>query len=96
MFTILPSLGPFRGGRAPAASSPWTVRVIVGGVTRSASASFPRLSGPPKTTTDRAESAGPPSPEAVSSRATRRRTWMAAEWRRSASSVWLDIEMNIS
>ena len=63
-----------RARTRPAASSPCTVRVMVGGRTRSASASRPRLSGPPKTTTESAESAGPPRPEAASSRATRRST----------------------
>ena len=73
------------------------MRVIVGGVTCSASASFPRLSGPPKTTTDRAESAGPPSPDAVSSRATRRRTWIAGGVEAIGElPVWLDIAIKIS
>ena len=75
---------------------PWrsrslTRREIVGGRTCSAAASSPIVTGPPKTMTERADRRGAERPEALSSRRSLRSKWMAAEWRRSASSrFWRD------
>jgi hypothetical protein len=71
----------------PCTSSARTRRVIVGGRTCSAVASSPRVSGPAKTTTERAESRGPLNPVRASSRRRRRSRWIVAECSRSASSV---------
>src|SRR5450759_4319367 len=58
---------------------------MVGGLTCSAVASWPRVMGPPKTTTESAESRGAESPLASSSLRRWRRRWIAAEWSWSAS-----------
>src|SRR5687767_13317502 len=57
---------------------------MVGGFTCSAAASCPRVSGPPKTTTESADNRGEVIPIASSSRRSRRRSPIAAEWSWSA------------
>ena len=54
-------------------------REIVGGRTCSAAASSPIVTGPAKTMTESADRRGAERPEALSSRRSLRRRWMAAE-----------------
>jgi len=63
----------------PALSRPVTICVIVGGLTCSAAARSPSVSGPAKTTTERAESLAALVPDASSCFRRPRRRWMAAE-----------------
>jgi len=85
MCVSLPSReSPFRFTRY-SFSRPVTIRVIVGGLTCSARARAPSVRGPPKTTTERAESRGAESPLASSSFRSCRSKWIAAEWSWSAS-----------
>ncbi len=72
---------------SPSRSSAAMMRVMVGGRTCSAAASSVSVNGPPKTTTDSADSRGAGSPLAASSRLTRRRRWIATECSRSARST---------
>lgn len=63
------------------------MRVIVGGRTCSAVASSVSVRGPPKTSTDSADSCAGGTPVAGSSRRTCRKAWIAAEWKLSAASI---------
>ena len=71
---------------SPSFASSCTRRVMLGGFTCSASASAPSERGPPKTSTESAESFGAERPLAASLVLRRRSRWIAIEWSRSGSS----------
>src|ERR1700679_4327044 len=74
-----------------------TMRVMVGGRTCSASASWPRVMGPAKTMTERAERRAALRPDDASLRRRLRNRWMAAEWRAWAvesASRWRGVDID--